>query len=186
MGMEEIVTPTDQELVAAARGGESEAFDALMRRYERLVYRVAHGFVCEREAALDLSQAIFLKVFRSLDGFRGESSFKTWLLRIAYHESINETKRAGRRESEELDAEHPRLAAPPEQESVLLAAERRGVLARALGGLHHRYRAAVVLRYHEGLPIRDIAAMLDCSETMTKNLLHRGVRRLREAVVEAL
>jgi RNA polymerase sigma-70 factor, ECF subfamily len=186
MSVGESVTPSDQELVTAARSGDGESFDALMRRYERLVFRVAHGFVCEREAALDLSQAIFLKAFRSLDGFRGEASFKTWLLRIAYHESINETKRAGRRRSEPLDAESPRFSTPAEQEDGLLAAERRSVLARALASLHHRYRAAVVLRYHEGLPIRDIAAMLDCSEAMTKNLLHRGVRRLRRAVVEGV
>jgi len=175
---------SDGELVAAAQRGEGDAFDELMRRYERLVYKVAHGFAPERQAALDLTQAVFLKAFRSLDRFRGEASFKTWLLRIAYHEGINESKRAGRRATEELDDAHPQLAAPPPQEDGLLAAERRGALSRALGALHHRYRAAVVLRYREGLAIRDIATVLDCSETMTKNLLHRGVRQLRRAVAE--
>ncbi|MCM2270465.1 MAG: RNA polymerase sigma factor [Thermoanaerobaculia bacterium] len=179
--------PSDDELVAAARGGDGEAFDLLMRRYERLVYRVASGFVPGREAALDLTQGAFLKAFRSLDGFRGEASFKTWLLRIAYHEGINESKRTARHAARDgaLD-EAAEAPVPAEQEERLLAGERRGALARALGALHHRYRAAVLLRYREGLSIRDIAAALDCSETMTKNLLFRGVRQLRRALVEAL
>jgi len=182
----EATLSSDDELVAAAQRGEGQAFDELMRRYERLVYKVAHGFAPERQAALDLTQSVFLKAFRSLDRFRGAASFKTWLLRIAYHEGINESKRLRRHAGEELDAEDRRFAAPAVQEEELLAGERRGVLARALASLHHRHRAAVVLRYREGLPIRDIAAVLDCSETMTKNLLHRGVQRLRRAVVEAL
>ena len=178
---------SDDELVAAARSGEGEAFDELMRRYERLVYKLVFGFAGERDEALDLVQAVFLKAFRSLAAFRGEASFKTWLLRIAYHEGINESKRAGRRGvAVAVDAESPAFAAAPSQEDDLLAAERRGVLARALDALHHRHRAAVVLRYREGLPIRDIAAVLDCSEAMTKNLLFRGVRNLRRAVAEAL
>jgi RNA polymerase sigma-70 factor (ECF subfamily) len=181
------VEPGDDELVAAARAGDGEAFDLLMRRYERLVYRVASGFAPGREGALDLVQATFLKAFRSLDRFRGEASFKTWLLRIAYHEGINESKRAGRREARESDLD---LAAEPpaaaDQETRLLAGERRGALARAIETLHHRYRAAVLLRYREGLAIRDIAAALDCSETMTKNLLFRGVRQLRRELVERL
>ena len=180
--------PGDDELVAAARAGDGEAFDLLMRRYERLVYRVASGFAPGREGALDLVQATFLKAFRSLDRFRGEASFKTWLLRIAYHEGINESKRSARHEARDvdLDAGAPEPAAPPDQEERMLAGERHGALARALGSLHHRYRTAVLLRYREGLSIRDIAAALDCSETMTKNLLFRGVRQLRRAVVEAL
>jgi RNA polymerase sigma factor (sigma-70 family) len=182
------VEPGDDELVAAARGGDGEAFDLLMRRYERLVYRVASGFAPGREGALDLVQATFLKAFRSLDRFRGEASFKTWLLRIAYHEGINESKRAGRVEAREaeLDTAPEEPAAPAEQEDRLLAGERRGALSRALGSLHHRYRTAVLLRYREGLAIRDISAALGCSETMTKNLLFRGVRQLRRALVENL
>jgi len=181
------VEPSDEELVAAARAGESEAFDALMRRYERLIHKLAAGFAPDREAALDLTQAVFLRAFRALDGFRGEASFKTWLVRIAYHEGINESKRSARHaRTEELDGDATELATAAVQEERLLAGERHGALERALGALHHRYRTAVLLRYREGLPIRDIAAALDCSETMTKNLLFRGVQKLRRAVVQAL
>lgn len=187
MNVERSVEPSDDELVTAARDGDGGAFDELMRRHERLVYRVVSGFVPQREGALDLTQAVFLKAFRSLDRFRGAASFRTWVLRIAYHEGINESKRAGRRgRSVEIEPESAELAAPAAQEERLLAEERQGIVARALDSLHHRHRAAVMLRYHEGLGIRDIAAVLDTSEAMAKNLLFRGVRKLRRAVVEAL
>lgn len=174
---------SDDELIAVARQGEPEAFDHLMRRYERLVYRVVAGAVGEREDALDLTQAVFLKAFRSVDTFRGESSFKTWLLRIAYHEAANHQRSATRRGvAVELEAGAGELTAPPEQEEALLRREGRGRLEQALAALHCRYRTAILLRYQDGLAIRDIAAVLSVSETMTKNLLFRGVRQLRRAV----
>jgi RNA polymerase sigma-70 factor (ECF subfamily) len=182
--------PSDDELVAAARRGENAAFDALMRRHERLVYQVVAGFGRgrhDREEALDLCQTVFLKAFRSLGAFRGESSFRTWLLRIAHHEGLNRERTHGRRpagvELDEAGAE-PALVAPPEQESALLERERSGRLARALAGLQGRYRTAIVLRYRDGFAIREIAQVLAVSENLTKNILFRGVRQLRRAVVE--
>ena len=177
--------PSDDDLVAAARRGEPEAFEALMRRYERLVFRVVAGFGADRDDALDLCQTVFLKAFRALATFRAESTFKTWLLRIAHHEGLNRARAARRRPATtELDADAPELAAPAEQESALLERERSGRLAHAVRALHGRYRTAIVLRYSDGLAIREIADVLDVSETMTKNLLFRGVRQLRRALAE--
>ena len=174
---------TDPELIAAALAGDTGAFDALMRRYEKLVYRVAHGFTHGREDALDLTQISFLKAFRSLDGYRSEAGFKTWLLRIVYHEGLNWNRTRSRRGSEsDLAEAEAGLAVDPSQERELVERERRGTIGRALSRIHARYRAAILLRYVDEMPIREIATVLDCSETMTKNLLFRGVRQLRRAV----
>jgi RNA polymerase sigma-70 factor (ECF subfamily) len=187
MSVENLVEPSDDELVAAARRGENAAFDALMRRHERLVYQVVAGFGRGREDSLDLCQTVFLKAFRSLAAFRGESSFRTWLLRIAHHEGLNRERTHGRRPAGvELDEAEPALSAPAEQETTLLARERTGRLAHALAGLKGRYRTAIVLRYRDGLAIREIAEVLAVSENLTKNILFRGVRQLRRAVVEGL
>jgi len=176
----------DGELVERARAGEDSAFEELMRRYERLVYRIVDGFARDREEALDLTQAVFLKAFRGLGGFRGEAGFKTWLLRIAHREGLNWSRAAGRRPGGvEIDGEAAALARPAEQEERLLERERRGALGRALAGLHGRYRTAIRLRYLDRMSIREIASVLDTSEAMTKNLLFRGVRSLRRAVEEA-
>lgn len=177
---------TDEKLVEAARAGELEAFDLLMRRYERLVYKVASGFESGREDALDLTQNVFLKAFRALATFRADSSFKTWLLRIAHHEGLNARRTRLRKPTgDALPEGAAELGSPPDQEDRLLEADRRGVLSRALAALHGRYRMAIVLRYQNGLAIREIAAVLETTEPMTKNLLFRGVRQLRRALEES-
>ncbi|HSM52137.1 MAG TPA: RNA polymerase sigma factor [Thermoanaerobaculia bacterium] len=177
---------SDEELAAAAAGGDRGAFDALMRRHERLVFRFLWSFAGGREEALDLTQIVFLKAWRALGSFRGEASFRSWLLRIAHHEGLNRVRGAGRRGTAvAVEEEGEAFAAPAGQEEELLERERRGRLRRALAGLHERYRQPIELRYFHRLPIREIAGVLGTSEAMTKNLLFRGLRHLRRAVEEA-
>src|SRR5580658_8283735 len=80
------VTPTDEQLVLAAATGDLAAYDTLMARYERLLFKVAHSFTGSRDGALDLVQATFLRAYRQLRQFRLESTFKTWVLRIFFNE----------------------------------------------------------------------------------------------------
>lgn len=177
---------SDEELAAAAAGGDRGAFDALVRRHERLVFRLLWGFAGGREEALDLTQVVFLKAWRALGSFRGEASFRSWLLRIAHHEGLNRVRAEGRRGTAvPVEEEGPAFAAPAAQEEALLERERRSRLRRALAGLHERYRQPIELRYFHRLPIREIAGVLGTSEAMTKNLLFRGLRHLRRAVEEA-
>jgi len=181
------VERTDAELVAGARAGEGAAYDVLMRRYERLVFRLSLSFTAERDDALDLTQTVFLKAYRALAGFRGEASFKTWLLAIAYRELASAGRRSASAPLEEaIDAESPRFATAPVQEAALLAGDRHRALGRAIAALQARYRTAILLRYQHGLTIREIAAVLECSENLTKNILFRGVRRLRSTLASQL
>jgi RNA polymerase sigma-70 factor (ECF subfamily) len=151
-----------------------------------LVFRFVWSFCGGREEALDLTQIVFLKAWRALGSFRGEASFRSWLLRIAHHEGLNRVRSAGRRGTTvTLAEESPAFTAPAGQEVELLERERRGRLRRALAGLHERYRQPIELRYFQRLPIREIAGVLGTSEAMTKNLLFRGLRHLRRAVEEA-
>jgi RNA polymerase sigma-70 factor (ECF subfamily) len=177
--------PTDEELVAAVLSGDLGAFDRLMSRYERLVYRVVQRAGQGREDALDATQTVFLKAYRSLRSFRREASFKTWLLRIAHREGLNLAR--GRRripEREAIDEAAPELARPAAQETELVAAERAGLLRRALATLQGRPRTAIQLHYLDHWSIRDVAHVLEASEGTTKSILFRGVRSLRRAVEE--
>ncbi len=175
---------SDMELVDAVRGGDLEAFDELMRRYERLVYRVAISFVSTPENAFDVTQTVFLKAFRGLGGFRSEANVKTWLLRITHNESVNWLRSGKTKEDahEPVEALADVLPGKGSQETDLLARERREHLERAMGKLNARYRLAVVLRYFQGLDIAEISAVLGCSEGVTKNILFRSVRTLRESL----
>jgi len=79
----------DQTLVEEVQDGSSVAFEQLMHRYERLVFKVAYGYIGGREGALDVTQNVFLKVHSNLSAFRGKGSFKGWLMRITVNESLN-------------------------------------------------------------------------------------------------
>ena len=175
---------SDMELVEAVRGGDLGAFDELMRRYERLVYRVAISFVSTPENAFDVTQTVFLKAFRGLGGFRSEANLKTWLLRITHNESVNWLRSSSSKEEahEPVDELAEVLPGRDSQEADLLDRERREQLERAMGTLNERYRLAVVLRYFQGLDIAEISAVLGCSEGVTKNILFRSVRSLRESL----
>ena len=179
---------TDKELIDATLKGELEGFDELMRRYERLVYKVAISFVRESENAFDVTQTVFLKAFRALEGFRSEANVKTWLLRITYNESINWLRGGGarREQHDPIEDAAEQLAVPASQESELIGRENRARIERAMGRLNERYRLAVVLRYFQGLGIAEISQVLGCSEGVTKNILFRSVRSLREALAETM
>lgn len=177
---------SDQELVERTLGGELEAFDELMKRYERLVYKVAYGFVGDAESALDVSQTVFLKAYKALAGFRKEANVKTWLMRITYNESINWVRRPGSqsRLHEPLEDAVAELTADASQEDEMVRRETRERIDGAMARLNERYRLAVVLRYFQGLGIAEISDVLGCSEGVTKNILFRSVKAMRESMTE--
>jgi RNA polymerase sigma-70 factor (ECF subfamily) len=177
---------SDQELVEQTLRGDLAAFDELMKRYERLVYKVAYGFVGDAESALDVSQTVFLNAYKALAGFRKEANVKTWLMRITYNESINWVRRPASRSRlhESLDAVSEELTAGAPQEEDLERGETRRRISKAMERLNERYRLAVVLRYFQGLGIAEISEVLGCSEGVTKNILFRSVKTMREAMTE--
>ena len=175
---------SDQELVENTLNGDLESFDELMKRYERLVYKVAYGFVGDAESAFDISQTVFLKAYKALAGFRKEANVKTWLMRITYNESINWVRRPASRGQihESLDDASAELTAGASQEADLELRETRRMISKAMEKLNERYRLAVVLRYFQGLGIAEISEVLGCSEGVTKNILFRSVKTMREAM----
>lgn len=173
--------PTDAALIAAVVAGDLSSYDSLMRRYERLVFKVAYGFTGGREPALDVVQAVFLKALRNLPRFDGRAAFKTWLVRITLNEGQDWKRRFRRRDAplESLDAVAERPGREESPESAALRAEDRERLRRGLETLNSRHRLAVVMRYFDGRPVRDIASTLGCSEVTARNILFRSLRRLR-------
>ncbi len=180
------MTSTDEQLIDQALAGDLCAFDELMQRYERLVFKVAHGFSGSRENALDITQTVFLKAFRQLGSFRRKSQLKTWLLRITYREGMDWKRRERtHRDHTSLDDATP---TPPaidaDQATDLLDREKRELLLGSLHCLTDKQRLAVILRYFESLPIREIAAVLRASEGVTRNLLFRSLRKLRDHLAQ--
>jgi RNA polymerase sigma factor (sigma-70 family) len=175
------VEATDTVLIERSRSGDLSAFDALMARYQGLVFQVAMTCTRDRSEALDICQNAFLKGYERLASLRDGSRFRYWIARIAHREGINWARRQ-RRSGHAVDLVEieDRPDAAPGPERRLLADESRETLTERLGRLNPRHRLAVSLRYFEGMSIAEIASVLRCSEGVVKLTLFRSLRRLRQ------
>jgi RNA polymerase sigma-70 factor (ECF subfamily) len=178
-----VVEQSDLELIEEVRAGSTAAFDALMGRYERLVYKVGFGYTGDRDDSMDLTQNVFLKVYRKLESFSGKGSFKSWLLRIAHNEGIDWVRKHARdRMAGELD-EAIALRSEAEGDPDFVRLENREILTRAMDHLNPKQRQAIMLRYFDSLSVREVSSVLGCSEGTVKSLLFRSIRVLREQIV---
>ena len=179
------VDDPDRALVAAAVGGDRDAFEALVRRHQTRIVNYATAIVRDPADAEDVAQETFVRAWRSLTRFRGDSSFKTWLYAIATNAARTGLERRARRnrlEDESLDDEAAPLAAGdvpaggPDAEAALV---RRESIDRALAALPPDLRAAVVLRDVEGLDYKEIAAATGAPMGTVESRIFRARRRLR-------
>ncbi len=183
--LEARVADPDRALVNAAAAGDRDAFEALVRRHQTRIVNYAMAIVRDPAEAEDVAQETFIRAYRSLARFRGDSSFKTWLYTIATNTARTGLERRGRRgriEDRSLDDETGPLAAAdvpagdPDAETTLL---RRQTIDRALATLPPDLRAAVVLRDVEGLDYKEIAAATGAPIGTVESRIFRARRRLR-------
>ena len=181
---------TDAATVALARDGNSEAFQALVERHSRAVYRIAHRMTGNASDAEDVVQETFLKAYRQLGRFESRANFGTWLHRIAVNCSIDLIRSRPSRESahdatdlEELgspDAVPPSTGRSPER--LMLSTEVQDRINAAMSSLSARERAAFMLRHFEGHSIEDISRSLGMKANATKHSIFRAVRKMRNAL----
>lgn len=173
--------PSDESyLVRAAQSGDREALGRLIDRHQGVVYRFLLGILSEEDRAADVTQETFVRALGSLDGFRGDASFRTWLLSIARNEAWGALRRAGRRREAPLD-ESPSLVDPdPDPETRALDSTEVDRVRRTLATLPEKQRMTVSLRLFDGLSYREIADLTDSTEGSARVNYHHGIRRLRE------
>ena len=169
---------SDGQLVEEALGGSAVAFERLVARYERLVFKVAFGCVRQRESAMDVLQNVFLKVHYNLAGFKTEGNFKNWIARITMNESVNWIRSQKRHQADELDETAP-LASPAAQETSIQDRETWEMIKQAMKTLKPMYAAAISLRYFEGLSTREIADALGCKEGTVKSMIFRSLQEMK-------
>ena len=167
----------DRDLVIAASKGDVEAFAKLVRDYSSLVYRVTLRMLGNDDAQ-DASQEVWVRVWRNIRRFRGESAFSTWLYRITVNTCLSIQQKQSRRDERELGDEVPYISEPPggdaDPEAVTLNAERREELQDALQHVRADHRAALVLRHMEGLSYAEIAEVLQVPNGTAKGWVSRG------------
>jgi RNA polymerase sigma-70 factor (ECF subfamily) len=170
-------TAEDRELVTAASRGDVEAFAKLVRDNSSLVYRVALRMLGTDDAQ-DASQEVWVRVWRNITNFRGESALSTWLYRITVNTCLSIRQKQSRREERELGEEVPYLAEPSggdaDPEAAALNAERREEIHDALQHVRAEHRAALILRHMEGLSYAEIAEVLDIPDGTAKGWVSRG------------
>ena len=168
----------DRDLVTAASEGDIGAFTKLVRDNSSLVYRVALRMLGS-ENAQDASQEVWVRVWRNIKGFRGESAFTTWLYRITVNTCLSARRKEARREELEYSGdEMPHLPEPPgvdaDPEAAALSAERREEIKDALQHVRAEHRAALILRHMEGLSYAEIAEVLGVPDGTAKGWVSRG------------
>jgi RNA polymerase sigma-70 factor, ECF subfamily len=183
--------PTNDEavLVNAARKGDMAAFEELVRRYDRNVFRIAQHITQNREDAEDVVQDAFLKAYQNLGQFQGQSKFYTWLVRIAVNEALMRLRRRRPERMVSLDEDvkteedsMPREIADwsPNPEQQYTQGELKDILSRTIHGLPASFRTVFVLRDVEGLSTEETADALGLSIPAVKSRLLRARLQLRE------
>ncbi|HVM61894.1 MAG TPA: sigma-70 family RNA polymerase sigma factor [Verrucomicrobiae bacterium] len=185
---------SDQELLGRCRAGDEAAFDELVVRHQQRAFNVAFQVLRDREDAMEVAQDAFVRIYRSVNDFRGECEFTTWLHQIVVNLARNKHRwwrRRGRQASVSLDAtreladgEMPmQMAASgdtPDVETVKAEFVER--LSHKMEELPQKLREVLVLRNVEGLSYEQIATVLDCSIGTVKSRIARGREALRESM----
>ena len=180
---------TDPEIIEAVLQGDADRYGELVSRYQLAAWKLAYSFVDDWEEAKDLSQNGFVKAYRHLARFRGESKFSTWLYRIVVNECKDFLRRRGRRpetvpfcgsaedseDHRQIDAADPRAGPREEAHQRDLS----GKLSRAICMLPMKQRSVFILRHLQGLPLEEVARVMGCRIGTAKTHLFRASESLR-------
>jgi RNA polymerase sigma-70 factor (ECF subfamily) len=180
----------DRELVARVQQGEKRAFDVLVQRYQYKIIKLISRYVHDPNEALDISQEAFLKAYRALPGFRGDSAFYTWLYRIAINTAKNYLVAQGRRPpGSDIDAQDAEqfngqssLKEYETPERLLLKDEIEATVYEAIEELPEDLRTAITLREFEGMSYEEIAQTMGCPIGTVRSRIFRA----REAIDKKL
>jgi RNA polymerase sigma-70 factor (ECF subfamily) len=170
---------TDEELVSRAREGDDEAFGDLVRRYESLVAGTVIGMLGRCPEADDVGQETFLRLYRSLKKFRGESTLGTYLTRIAINLSLNELKRRRRRTKQFFQTPVDEIHDLPDENATAEPDEDKEIVHRAIGKLEPKFRSVIVLRLIDGYSTEETANILNIPIGTVLSRLSRAQKKLK-------
>jgi len=173
----------ETEIINRAKEGDKDAMAVLIENNQKNVFALAYRMTGNRDDALDITQDTFIKAFRGIKRFRGDSKISTWLYTIASNLSKDHLRKHGRIDVVSLEEDWLKAgtASPYEETSHN---ERKELVKRAIAALPPKMRAAFVLRYEENLPLAEIAQILGKSEGTVKAQIHQATEKIRALVGE--
>ena len=185
---------TDQEIIQGLKNRDETAFKEFVDKYQYMVLNVSNNFVHNKEDAMDIAQEVFIKVYDSVDSFRGQSKLSTWLYKITVNKSLNYIRNKKRRNIfSSLDVlfenqnNNPVENMAEDQENSqekMESEERKDILLKAIEELPQKQKTALTLNKLEGLPYKEIAGIMDISVTETGVLINRARKKLQKKLVE--
>lgn len=174
----------EKDLIRQAKKGDVNAFEELIAGHQKRVYNIVYRFFNNPEDAMDISQEVFIKVYTSLKNFKENSSFSTWLYRIAVNTCIDFSRK------KEIDTlpikeelagiEQKTISSPDLPEKVLEDKELKSVLEEAIKSLPESQKTCIILRDIQGFSYVEISEILSCSLGTIKSRINRGRQALRE------
>ncbi len=172
----------DSELVMRVQNGEKAAFDLLVRKYQHKIMNLISRFVKDSDEVMDVSQEAFIKAYRALPGFRGDSAFYTWLYRIAINTAKNHLVSRGRRppgsDIDAMDAEQydggDALRDTGSPERLMFRDEIRDLIFSTIDELPEDLKTAITLREMEGLSYEEISEVMDCPVGTVRSRIFRA------------
>lgn len=184
---------TDQQLVQRAQRGDPRAFDLLVLKYQGRIGALVSRYINDPGEVEDVTQEAFIKAYRALDKFRGDSAFYTWLYRIASNAAKNHLVAKGRRPGADATIEDAEgfeqadlIFESSTPEAVLMSEELAQVVTEAMDALPEELRAALTLREFEGLSYDDIAAVLECPVGTVRSRIFRAREAIDDRVREQM
>ncbi len=189
---EQKTEPTDQQLVVRVQKGDKRAFDLLVLKYQYKVHAIVARFIRDSDEVRDVVQEAFIKAYRALPKFRGDSQFYTWLYRIAVNTAKNYlVARSRRPPSSDVDLDDAEYYSGSDQlkdhsspENQLFRDQLEVAINQAIVELPEDLRTAVTLREYEGLSYEDIAAVMDCPVGTIRSRIFRGREAIDARLVE--
>lgn len=172
---------TDQKLIQSSINGDTQAFTHLVERHQEYVFTLVIRMIKTREEAEEIAQDVFIKVFKSLKDFKGDSKFTTWLYRITYRAALDHIRKNKKREKtntllEDITEDNLTFIKSPLE--TLQEEERKAYIKKCIGQLSESDAAVVTLFYFDELSIREIGKITNLTEDNVKVKLHRSRKRL--------
>jgi RNA polymerase sigma-70 factor (ECF subfamily) len=183
--------PTDQQLVLRVQKGDKRAFDLLVLKYQYKLQAIVGRFIRDTDEVADVTQEAFIKAYKALPRFRGDSQFYTWLYRIAINTAknylVSKSRRPANTDIDVEDAEkffnNEKLIDDTSPESSMMTDELAAIIKSALSSLPEDLRTALTLREFEGMSYEDIAAVMNCPVGTVRSRIFRAREFLDERVL---
>jgi len=169
----------EQQLILRVKEGSHEAYRVLVERYMRHAYNIAYGFMTDHDDAEDIAQESFVRIYESIQSFRGEAAFNTWLYRIVANLSLNRLRQKKSTNHKMVTLPNQTMENVISQQTDSHNQDIKPILERALHDLPTLQRAVVILRHLNGLSTKQVSTILQCSEGTIKTHLHRGLKKMK-------